>query len=74
MIIRNHDLKDKPLAWWCIVSCNNVAPVTNFVSAELQRGPIRHNEAKIKLQLKQKSHYLRFKHFIITITDDPSPC
>jgi hypothetical protein len=37
MIIRNHDLKDKPLAWWCIVSCNNVAPVTNFVSAELQR-------------------------------------
>jgi hypothetical protein len=21
-----------------------------------------------------KTHYLRFKHFIITITDDPSPC
>jgi hypothetical protein len=21
-----------------------------------------------------KTHYLRLKHFIITITDDPSPC
>ena len=45
------------------------------VSAELQRGPIRHNGATKKLQLKhKKTHYLRFKHFIITITDDPSPC
>ena len=52
MIIRNHDLKDKPLAWWCIVSCNNVAPVTNFVSAELQRGPIRHNGAKKKFAVE----------------------
>jgi hypothetical protein len=31
---------------WYADSCNNVAPVTNCVSAELQRGPIRHNGAK----------------------------
>ena len=39
---------DGPLPKLCpvIPSCNNVAPVTTCVSAELQRGPIRHNGAK----------------------------
>jgi hypothetical protein len=34
------------------------------VSAELQRGPIRHNGAKKSCSWNIKTHYLRFKHFI----------
>jgi hypothetical protein len=49
----------------CVVFC---------VSAELQRGPIRPNGAKKSCSWNIKTHYLRFKHFIITITDDPGPC
>ena len=46
-------------------SCNNVAPVTNLC---LGRATTRSHSWNVK------THYLRFKHFIITITDDPSPC
>jgi hypothetical protein len=46
----------------------------NKNKTELQRGPIRHNGAKKSCSWNIKTHYLRFKHFIITITDDPSPC
>ena len=56
-------------SYTAVCSCNNVAPVTTCVSAELQRGPIRHNGTKKKLQLK-----LTIYASNITITDDPSPC
>ena len=55
-------------------SCNNVAPVTNLCLGRATMR-IRHNGAKKKsCSWNIKTHYLRFKHFIITITDDPSPC
>jgi hypothetical protein len=49
-----------------VPSCNNVAPVTNLC---LGRVTTRSHSSQWS-----KTHYLRFKHFIITITDDPSPC
>ena len=59
-----------------LVSCNNVAPVTNLC---LGRATTRSHSSQLMEQKKSccwniKTHYLRFKHFIITITDDPSPC
>ena len=56
-------------------SCNNVAPVTNLC---LGRATTRSHSSqwskKKSCSWNIKIHYLRFKHFIITITDDPSPC
>ena len=60
--------------FWGISSYNNVAPVTTCVSAELQRGPIRHNGAKTKLQLKHKNSLFTLQTFHYNYTDDPSPC
>ena len=44
---------------WEVTSCNNVAPV----SVELQSGPIRHNGAKNKLQLKHKNSLFTLQTF-----------
>jgi hypothetical protein len=58
--------------WHCRIylSCNNVAPVTNLC---LGKATTRSHSSQWS-SWNIKTHYLRFKHFIITITDDPSPC
>ena len=56
-----------PQKEWDYSSCKNVAPV-NLCLGRATTGPIRHNGAKKKLQLKHK------KKAKIIITDDPSPC
>jgi hypothetical protein len=56
-------------------SCNNVAPVKKLVSRQSYNAvPFVTMEQKKSCSWNIKTHYLRFKHFIITITDDPSPC
>ena len=55
-------------------SCNNVAPVTNLCRQSYNAVPFVTMEQKKSCSWNIKTHYLRFKHFIITITDDPSPC
>jgi hypothetical protein len=62
--------------WWFMVinSCNNVAPLTNLCLGRA----INHKavsfvtmEKKINCSWNIKTHYLHFKHFIITITALP---
>ena len=58
-------------------SCNNVAPVTNLClgrATTFNAVPFVTMEQKKSCSWNIKTHYLRFKHFIIAITDDPSPC
>jgi hypothetical protein len=58
-----------------LASCNNVAPVKILVSRQSYNAvPFVTMEQKKSCSWNIKTHYLRFKHFIITITDDPSPC
>jgi hypothetical protein len=48
-----------------------------FINAFLGENCIRiysSQWSKNNAAVETKTHYLRFKHFIITITDDPSPC
>ena len=60
---------------WGISSCNNVAPVTNLCLGRVTtRSHSSQWSKKKSWSWNIKTHYLRFKHFIITITDDPSPC
>ena len=55
-------------------SCNNVAPVTNLFLGRATTLSHSSQWNKKKVAVETKTHYLQFKHFIITITDDPSPC
>ena len=56
---------------WGISSCNNVKLVSR---QSYNAVPFVTMEQKKSCSWNIKTHYLRFKHFIITITDDPSPC
>jgi hypothetical protein len=65
--------KDPPSVVSGYTSCNNVAPVTNLCRQSYNAVPFVTMEQKKSCSWNIKTHYLRFKHFIITITDDPSP-
>jgi hypothetical protein len=58
----------------CHSSCNNVAPVTNVcIGRATTRSHSSQWSKKKSCSWNINTHYLRFKHFIITITDDQSP-
>jgi hypothetical protein len=53
-------------------SCNNVAPVTNLCLGRATTRSHSSQWSKKKIcSWNVKTHYLRFKHFIITITENP---
>ena len=65
----------RPVNSTLITSCNNVAPVTNLYFGRATTRSHSSQWSKKRVAVENiKTHYLRFKHFIITITADPSPC
>ena len=70
-----HKISKDRVLWYYNHSCNNVAPVTNLCLGRATTRSHLSQWSKKKVAVETlKTHYLRFKHFIITITDDPSPC
>jgi hypothetical protein len=69
VVYQHHVCLPSACRWSVIGSCNNVAPVKKRVSRQSYNAvPFVTMEQKKSCSWNIKTHYLRFKHFIITIT------